>query len=209
MEHLVIPDEQRHEAKGASTATLNQVLKSDGDGTTSFGFVNYSEVANRPTASGYRQVLQAQSTSASQAPSALNTALQVEFGVAQSNANVSLSAAGLLTFLTAGDYEVTTFLRFGRTTATGVAVIFNRVLLNGTQSLNSNSIMLDSANTIIPFSSTIKIQATAGMTCQMQIYRDSAGINNGGLTQQNPSLSGWASSPTATLVVTKFGGLSV
>lgn len=207
MEHLVIPDAQRHEAKGASTASLNQVLKSDGDGTTSFGFVGYSEVTGKPSAQGYRQVLTGRSTAASQSPTATNTALQVEFGTAQALTDVTLDATGVLTFLTAGDYEVVTFLRFGRTTATGQAILFNRVLLTGVQYLNSNSIMLDSANTIIPFSSTIKIQATAGMTYQMQIYRDSAGINNGGLTQQNPSLSGWASSPTATIVVNKFGGL--
>lgn len=46
-EHRVIPDAERHEVKGASTATNNQVLVSDGDGTTSFrqptmmGWYNY------------------------------------------------------------------------------------------------------------------------------------------------------------------------
>lgn len=46
-EHRLIPDAERHEVKGASTATNNQVLVSDGDGTTSFrqptmmGWYNY------------------------------------------------------------------------------------------------------------------------------------------------------------------------
>jgi hypothetical protein len=47
-EHRLIPDAERHEVKGASTATNNQVLTADGDGTTSFrqptiaGWYNYN-----------------------------------------------------------------------------------------------------------------------------------------------------------------------
>lgn len=47
-EHRLIPDTERHEAKGASTASNNQVLTADGDGTTSFrnptmmGWYNYN-----------------------------------------------------------------------------------------------------------------------------------------------------------------------
>lgn len=47
-EHRNIPDAERHEVKGASTATNNYVLTSDGDGTTSFrqptmvGWYNYN-----------------------------------------------------------------------------------------------------------------------------------------------------------------------
>lgn len=48
--------------------------------------------------------------------------------------------------------------------------------------------------------------ATVGMTMQFQLYRDSAGINNGGLISQSPNLSGWNSSPTATIVVDKYVG---
>lgn len=46
-EHRLIPDAERHEVKGASTAINNQVLTADGDGTTSFrqptivGWYNY------------------------------------------------------------------------------------------------------------------------------------------------------------------------
>lgn len=47
-EHVDLPDAERHEPKGASTAVDNTVLKSNGDTTTSFGFVNYSEVQNTP-----------------------------------------------------------------------------------------------------------------------------------------------------------------
>lgn len=206
MEHVVIPDAQRHEAKGASTASAGQVCKANGDGTTAFAFVDYSEVSNRPVISGYQRVLASSSSVATQAPSAVNTPIQVEFGVAVSSASVSLSSAGLLTFNLAGQYQVTTFYRFGRTSSSGVAILFSRALINGVQTLNSNSIMMDNANTITPFAVTLNITATAGMTMAHQIYRDSVGTNAGGLISQNPSLAGWNISPTATIVVDKFTG---
>jgi len=208
MEHLIIPDAQRHEAKGASTAAVNTVCKSNGDGTTTFALVNYSELTNRPSVTGYTRVLTQASSVASQAPAAVNTPLQIEFGPAQTNANVTTTAAGLLTFNVAGQYQVSTFMRFGRTSGTGVAILFSRVLIDGAQTLNSNSLMLDNASTIFPVIVTLNITATAGMTMQWQIYRDSAGINNGGLIAQTPTLSGWNVSPTATLVVDKFTGVS-
>lgn len=206
MEHLIIPDGQRHEAKGASTASLNTVLKSNGDGTTKFELVAYNQISGLPSYRGYQRVLTSSSTAASQLPAATNTPLQIEFGTGATTTNATLNSAGLLTFNVAGDYQVTTFMRFGRTTGAGQAILFNRVLINGVQSLNSNSLMLDNAATIIPFAVTLNITATAGMTMQFQIYRDSAGINNGGLTQQIANLAGWNNSPTATIVVDKYVG---
>lgn len=208
MEHSVIPDAQRHEAKGASTASVGQVLRSNGDGTTSFATLSYSSLSGRPTASGYQRVISGFSSVSTQAPSATNTPLQLEFGSGGTNANVTLASNGTLTFNVAGDYQVTTFMRFGRTAASGAAILFARVLANGVQYLNSNSIRLDNADIIIPVVVTLNVTATAGMTMQWQIYRDAAGVNNGGLIAQVPSLSGWNASPTATLVVDKFVGLS-
>lgn len=49
-EHSKIADAERHEPKGASTATSNHVLKSNGDGTTTFGAVDYSELTGSPVA---------------------------------------------------------------------------------------------------------------------------------------------------------------
>jgi len=47
-EHVDIPDGERHEPKGAGTATSGQVLKSTGNGGTGFGSVDYTEVTGRP-----------------------------------------------------------------------------------------------------------------------------------------------------------------
>jgi hypothetical protein len=206
MEHLVIPDAQRHEAKGASTAVAGTVLKANGNGTTSFGRVAYNELTGSPGFSGYQRVLVSSSAATTQNPTAVNTPIQIEFGAGVVTANATLSPAGLLTFNTAGDFQVTTFMRFGRTTAAGQAILFQRILVNGAQALNSNSLMLDNSSTVVPFSATINITVTAGTTVQFQLYRDSVGINSGGLIAQAPSLAGWNTSPTATIVVDKYVG---
>ena len=207
IQHSTIADADRHEPKGASTAIAKKVLMSNGDGSTTFNFVTYADLLVKPVAFGYEQVLFGSSTAASQQPSATNTALQVEFGAAQTTTDCDLSSAGLLTFNITGQYEVTLYFRFGRTSSAGEAILFNRININGSQLLNSNSISLTDSITTIPFSATIVINATAGDTFSTDIMRDSAGINNGGLFQTVPSAAGWNISPSATIVVSKFVGL--
>jgi len=207
IEHKLIADADRHEPKGASTATVNQVLKFNGDGTSTPGFISYNDLTNKPIVTGYQQILYASSTASNQQPGATNTPLQIEFGPAQSLTDVTLSSTGLITFLTAGQYGLELFLRFGRTTAAGSVVMFNRVLKNGVQLFNSNSITLvDSAQTI-PFSATLMVSVAANDTFAFQIMRDSAGLNNGGLFQTTPSAAGWNLSPTASIAINKFKGI--
>lgn len=206
VEHVSIPDADRHEVKHASTGVLNQALLSNGNGTTSFRFYSYSDLSNKPSVAGYRQVLTGHSTAASQAPVALDTALQVEFGPTIATADATLSSTGTLTFNTSGDYMIQLFLRFGRTSGTGSAVILNRILINGAQALNTNGLKLPDQDTILPFSATVGVQASAGNTFQLQILRDSSGVNNGGLFRILPTAAGWNLCPTATIVVSKYIG---
>jgi hypothetical protein len=207
VEHVSIADSDRHEPKHASTAVSGQVLKSVGGGLTAFSLPTYAELTDKPNAQGYLTILTGQSVAASQQPSAVGTPLIVEFGVAQTTTNVSLSALGNITFNVAGQYELTFFLRFGRTTAAGDAYLFNRVLLNGAQVLNSNALRLSTQDIITPFSTTLKINANVGDVFRMEIMRDSAGINNGGLFQVIPTLGGWSPAPSATVSISKFAGL--
>lgn len=207
VEHVSIVDADRHEVKHASTGALNQCLLSNGDGTTRFAFTSYTDLANKPTFVGYQQILTGFSTAASQAPSALDTPLQVEFGAGVATTNATLASNGTLTFNVAGDYIVTLFLRFGRTSGVGASILLNRFLINGVQGLNSNALKIGDLDTVIPFSTSINIAATAGMTFQLQIMRDSAGINNGGLFRILPTVVGWNLSPSATIVVSKFVGV--
>ena len=205
MEHKDIPDAQLHQIKGAASASSGQVPIATGSGTAAFGFLDWSQVANKPTASGYESKLSSFS-SVNQNPSAVNTPLQITFGPAQTTADVSISAAGVITFNTSGNYLIDIFLRFGRSTSTGNAIILNRILKNGAQILNSNGVILSAATQTIPFSAAIPLTMAAGDTMTMEVARDSAGTNDGGLFVVSPTIAGWNIVPSATVVVNKFVG---
>lgn len=207
VEHVSITDADRHEVKHASTGVLNQALLSNGDGTTRFAYPSYDDLVNKPSIVGYRQVLTGFSTAASQNPSAVDTPLQVEFGAGVVAPEATLASNGTLTFNQTGEYIITLFLRFGRTSGAGTAILLNRFLINGVQGLNSNGLKIGDQDTIIPFSTSLNVQASAGATFQLQIMRDSAGINNGGLFRILPTVAGWNLSPSATIVVSKYVGV--
>lgn len=205
MEHKDIPDAQLHQIKGAASASSGQVPIATGSGTTTFGFLSWSQIANKPTASGYESKLSSFS-SVNQNPSAVNTPLQITFGSPQTTTDVSISAAGVITFNTSGNYLIDIFLRFGRSTSTGNAIIMNRILKNGAQILNSNGMILSAATQTIPFSAAIPLTMAAGDTMTMEVARDSAGTNDGGLFVVSPTIAGWNIVPSATVVVNKFVG---
>jgi hypothetical protein len=207
MEHVSIPDADRHEPKHASTAIAGQVLKSTGAGATVFAFPTWTELLAKPTVAGYTTVLRGQSVSPTQSPTGLGVPLKIEFGVAQTVTDVSLSVTGDLTFLTAGQYLITLFFRFGRTTGVGDAYLYNRLLVNGVQLLNSTGLRLGSQEIVVPFSATVGLTVTAGQVFTTELLRDSAGVNNGSLVQLVPTLAGWAPAPSATIIVSKFTGL--
>lgn len=204
MEHKDIPDNQRHEPKGASTAPSGQTIFSNGDGSTSFRFIQPSDITGLAL-NGYDLVLAGFSTAVGQNPSAVDTPLQVEFGAAQVTPSVSLSDTGTLTFNQTGEYLVTLFLRFGRTSGAGTSILLNRLLYNGSQTLRTNAVALSEAAATVPFSATLLFQASAGDTLQIQIARDSAGINNGGLVRTVPTTLAWNISPSSSMVVHKLG----
>jgi len=153
------------------------------------------------------EVLRA-SSAANQLPTALGTALQLTFGAAQNSASnpVMISAAGLVTFNTAGNYAVRIKLQCGRAGATGVVTIASRILLAGAQYGSSAAVRLDNANTVMPSESRVVINATAGQTLAIQIVRDSvdSSINAGGVYAIQPATSGWAASPSALIVVSRL-----
>ena len=205
MEHKDIPDAQLHQIKGAVSASSGQVPIATGSGTTAFGFLDWTQVANKPTSSGYQAKLSAFS-GVNQNPSAVDTPLQITFGSAQTTSDVSISSAGVITFNTSGNYLIDIFLRFGRSTSTGNAIVLNRILKNGAQILNSNGVILSAATQTIPFSAAIPLTMSAGDTITMEVARDSAGTNDGGLFVVSPTIAGWNIVPSATVVVNKFVG---
>ncbi|KAF2282287.1 hypothetical protein GH714_044131 [Hevea brasiliensis] len=90
--------------------------------------------------------------------------------------------------------------------------VSNPVMLNavGLVTFNTAGIMryavkLVSADVTIPTDSRVVINATAGMTMAVQIMRDSAGTNYGGVYPQAATVTSWGTTPSALLVVSSSG----
>lgn len=151
------------------------------------------------------EVLRAPSLVA-QAPTAVDTPLQVSFGVAQGAPTdpVSISAAGLVTFNVAGNYAVRVKLQAGRTGASGVSILLSRILLAGAQYGSPAATKLVSADVTIPIESRVVINATAGQTFAVQIMRDSAGSNFGGIYPQAATVTSWGTAPSGLLVISRL-----
>lgn len=151
------------------------------------------------------EVLRAYST-VMQTPSALDTPLQVTFGAAQNSASdpVMINAAGLVTFNEAGAYAVRIKLQCGRTGASGTSILFSRVMHNGVAYGVPAAVKLTSSDSTIPTESRVVIVAeTAGETLAMELLRDSAGTNYGGVFAIASS-AGWGTAPSALLVVSRL-----
>jgi hypothetical protein len=168
-----------------------------------------TQIADAPiyAAAGVKEVevLRAAST-ATQAPSAVDTPLQVSFGAAQGSASdpVMINAAGTVTFNTAGNYAIRIKLQNGRTGATGTSILFSRILLNGAQIGSAAAVKMTQTDATTPSESRVVVNPTAGQTFQVQIMRDSAGSNFGGLYPQTATVAAWGVAPSALLVISRL-----
>lgn len=158
------------------------------------------------SAAGVREVelLRAAST-VTQAPSALDTPLQVTFGAAQNSASnpVMLNASGVVTFNTAGTYIINLRLQYGRAAATGTSVLLSRFVSAGAQFGPTQAAKLIASDIVLASESRIIINAVAGQTIILQVMRDSSGTNFGGLYPQTVVASGWSAAPSAVIVVSR------
>lgn len=151
------------------------------------------------------EVLRASSLVA-QSPTAVDTPLQVAFGAAQGAPAdpVSISSAGLVTFNASGNYAVRIKLQAGRTGASGTSILLSRLLLAGVQYGSPSATKLVSADVTIPIESRVVINATTGQTFAVQIMRDSAGSNFGGIFPQAAAVTAWGTAPAGLLVISRL-----
>lgn len=151
------------------------------------------------------EVLRAASLVA-QAPTAVDTPLQVAFGAAQGAPSdpVSISAAGLVTFNQAGNYAVRVKLQCGRTGASGASILLSRLVLGGTQLGSVACVKLTQTDATTPTDSRVVMSPTAGQALQVQIMRDSAGSNFGGIYPQAATVAAWGTAPSALLVISRL-----
>lgn len=141
-----------------------------------------------------------------QAPTAVDTPLQLVFGAAQKSASdpVMINAAGLVTFNAAGNYAVRIKLQCGRTGATGTSILLSRLLLSGAQIGSTACVKLTQTDATTPTESRVILNPTAGQTLVVQIMRDSAGSNFGGVYQQAATVTAWGTAPSALLVISRL-----
>lgn len=154
---------------------------------------------------GPETVMRAESTD-TQTPSGLDTPLQIEFGPAQSNNVMSISAAGVITMHQVGVYQTRTTLNFSRTTSAGEAFFFVRLLRDGVQLGNAIAIQQSDDNITIPIfiNEIIPIEvADLGVPFTLECIRDGQGIDNGSL-EGLTSTNGWGETPSARIAISRF-----
>lgn len=151
------------------------------------------------------EVLRASST-ATQTPSVVDTPLQLAFGAAQGSVSdpVTISAAGLVTFNTAGNYAIRIKLQNGRTGATGTSILLSRILIDGAQVGSAACVRMTSTDATTPTESRVVVNVAAGQTFSVQIMRDSAGSNFGGVFPQIATVTSWGTAPSALLVISRL-----
>ena len=151
------------------------------------------------------EVLRAAST-VTQEPTAVGTPLQLTFGAAQGSASdpVMMSAAGLVTFNQAGSYAARIKLQNGRTGASGTSILLSRLLLNGAQLGNTAAVKMTQTDATTPTDSRVVLNVTAGQTFAVQIMRDSAGSNFGGVYPHTAAVAAWGTAPSALLVISRL-----
>ena len=198
IQHKDIPNAQLHETKGASTSTVGQILTSTG------GASGWADPVDQVASMTIERLLDTSSTASTQLPSGLDTPQQIEFGAAQSNDYVSLSAVGALTINTAGLYRLKVNAEIGRTGGSGTSHIFLRALLNGTQAGRSVAYLVSNADDNKSFTDEAWLDLPAGAVITYEIMRDNAGNNSGGLYAASATTLAWNDAPTAALRVERF-----
>lgn len=134
-----------------------------------------------------------------QVPDVLGTPIQVSFGAALVGTHFDLAANGDITCKVSGNYRVVFFLQAGRTGSGGIANIYFRLLINGTQVGDSVLARLDNAATIVPLRFNLNLDLVAGQVIAVQAVQDSSGVAAGGLYSTTPATAGWNQSPSASV----------
>lgn len=174
--------------------TSSQFLKADGSVDTN-AYLTASSLQ-------FTQLINAFST-ASQAPSALNTPLIVNFGGPQASIDVELEAGGKVIFNNAGSYFINAYGNVERQGSSGgTAVLLFRAVLNGTQISTTKGFHLDTPDLPDPYEVSIPFEANAGDTLWFEIMRDSSGTNAGGV-YPHTNLGGWSNVPSTQIQIWK------
>lgn len=201
LNHSTLTDDKLHQPKGASTASLNHVLTSNGDGTTRFAEIPEESFNVLDELSSESVVSQTLDT--------VDTELQVAFGAADTspNGSVSIAADGTVTFIEAGVYYVNVRALAGRSVSTSTSTLGFAGRANGTQVGATVPITLDNAadgfNISVADTSVVEVPAGTTYSYHMRLFDDGGGDN--GIFFVDYATAGWNNSPSARISIRKIG----
>ena len=189
-----------------ATVTLaDKLIGTDAEDSSKTKNYTVGSILNLVSASA-TSVLYAFST-VNQAPSVLDTPLQVTFGAAQNTATdpVMLDALGNITFNQTGMYLFNGFGNIERQGSSGgVSVLLFRALIDGVQAGIVKGFELNTTGVMFPYETTIVINITeVGTVLTWEILRDSSGVDQGGMYTHTAS-STWDDVPSAQIQIFKF-----
>ena len=189
-----------------ATVTLaDKLIGTDAEDSSKTKNYTVGSILNLVSASA-TSVLYAFST-VNQAPSVLDTPLQVTFGAAQNTATdpVMLDALGNITFNQTGMYLFNGFGNIERQGSSGgVSVLLFRALIDGVQAGVVKGFELNTTGVMFPYETTIVINITeVGTVLTWEILRDSSGVDQGGMYTHTAS-STWDNVPSAQIQIFKF-----
>lgn len=141
-----------------------------------------------------------------QEPTALDTPIQVSYGPAQGTIDddVMIDANGRITINKSGFYGALFTYNFGRQGSSGgVANMFLRGVINDNQLGNPLATLIDNPSIVIPEQFEVQGVFLAGTTIDTEFYRDSSGVNEGGLYIDFSSI-GWGTSPSTRVRLSKL-----
>ena len=156
----------------------------------------------------YIQQFSQGSTAATQVPTAVNTAYQIEFGPANnSSLNVTLAANGIVTFLKTGTYQVELVYYLGNIASGNTVCTLFRTLQDTTQlGPSTQEQFLSNSNSLrkrVAITYTVNITATNTKHTQ-QMFRDGNGAPSVGSLVQSTVNNGTSPIASAQITISKL-----
>jgi hypothetical protein len=128
----------------------------------------------------------------------------VTFGAGVITSDATLTSGGILTFHNTGKYRMKSTVSVGRTGSSGgTVVLFLVIKLNGVYVRSSLVAQVGAPDTTSTLQFDFSASVSTGDQLSLSIYRDSQGVNEGGLYPHTSSI-GANPSPSAGLVLERI-----
>lgn len=139
-----------------------------------------------------------------QEPVGLDTPVQISFGSATSNEFIDLTAAGTVTILEDGTYDLIGTFNIGRQGSSGgTAFFFIAAFLNGNQARTPIYAEVNNPNIVFTLQYRLVGEFVVGDEIELFMNRDSLGVDAGGLFSALSSV-GWGIVPSAGIRILKL-----